>query len=320
MISQPGPDQSHVLILIGAPGKQAASSAAVSAAIAGMTGAGAPPHMVRWLERGTACDLPFRGPAPADLSAKVRTRLSPHKLDIAVLPESGRRKALLVADMDSTILTVECLDELADFAGQKARIAAITERAMRGELPFEEALAERVGLLTGLEAAALERTWAERIRFTPGAAELIATMKAHGARTVLVSGGFTFFTERTARTLGFDRQYANSLELAGGALTGRVLPPILGRDAKRRILLEERAAGGLASGDTLAVGDGANDLGMLAEAGLGVAYRAKPAVAEAAQVSINHGDLTALLFLQGYKKAEFVAPAENRPRTTSGGG
>ncbi len=313
-------DGSHVLILIGAPGKQAVSETVISAAVAEMTRVGAAPQGVRRLERGTACELPFRGPKPAEIGACVRTRLAPCELDLAVLPEGRRRKQLLVADMDSTILSVECLDELAVFAGLKDRIAAITERAMRGELRFEDALAERVSLLAGLETAALERTWAERVRFTPGADVLVATMAAHGARTVLVSGGFTWFAERAAHALGFARHYANRLEIADGALTGRVLPPVLGREAKRHILLGERRDCGCATEDTLAVGDGANDLDMLAAAGLGVAFRAKPAVAAAAPVSIVHGDLTALLFLQGYRRSQFVVPETNRPRGRSGSG
>lgn len=310
MTSEPARDESHVLTLIGAPGKQAVSEAAVAAAIAELTAAGTPPPWVRWLERGTACDLPFKGTPPAGFDSRLRTRMAPYAVDAAILPEARRRKKLLLADMDSTILSVECVDELADFAGIKPRIAAITERAMRGELPFEAALEERVRLLAGLPEAVLERTSAERLRLTPGAPTLIATMKANGARTILVSGGFTFFTARVAAALGFDRHQANRLEIENGVLTGRVLPPVLGRDAKRRILLEERRGVGLTAQDTLAVGDGANDLDMLTAAGLGVAFHAKPKVAAAAQISIAHGDLTALLYLQGYRRSEFVAAIE----------
>lgn len=320
MTSEPGRHEAHVLILIGAPGEQAVCADTVAEACDELVRAGSPPAAPRLLAPGTAWELPLAGPPPEDLEARLRARLAPRPVDTTILPDRGRRKKLLVADMDSTILSVECIDELADFAGLKTQIAAITEQAMRGELPFEQALRKRVRLLAGLEAEALERAWRERIRFTPGADVLIATMKAHGARTVLVSGGFTWFTERVAAALGFDRHHANRLDIAGGALTGSVLPPILGRDAKRRALVEERRAGGYAASETLAVGDGANDLDMLAEAGLGVAFHAKPAVAAAARVSIVHGDLTALLYLQGYRHAEFAGTAKSRPRTDTGGG
>jgi phosphoserine phosphatase len=238
----------------------------------------------------------------------VRSEVSGH-VDINVLPVASRRKHLLIADMDSTIIQQECIDEMADVFGLKPRIAAITERAMRGELDFEAALTERLGLLKGLDDAALERVYAERIILMPGATTLLATMKAHGAFTALVSGGFTFFTSRVAKAVGFDVNRANLLGFAEGRLTGHVIGPILGKAAKLTALREFAALRGLPLSDTLAVGDGANDLDMVKAAGLGVAFRAKPVVAAEARAAIAHGDLTALLYLQGYAKAEFVPTA-----------
>jgi phosphoserine phosphatase len=223
------------------------------------------------------------------------------------MPLAHRRKKLLIADMDSTMIRQECIDELAAEIGAGEQVAAITARAMRGEIAFEPALRERVALLAGLPVATIGKVIAERIRLMPGARELVATMKAHGARTALVSGGFTAFTGPIAAMIGFDEHRANLLETAGDVLAGTVREPILGRQAKLEALLELRTRLALAPDDTLAVGDGANDLDMLGAAGLGVALHAKPKVAEAADVRIDHGDLTALLYLQGYAREEFAA-------------
>jgi phosphoserine phosphatase len=236
----------------------------------------------------------------------VLDALAHHATDAAVQPIAHRRKALLLADMDSTIINVECLDELADYAGVKAQVAEITERAMRGELEFEAALRERVGMLTGLGLSALQQAYDERVRLNPGARILVRTMAEHGARCVLVSGGFTFFTRRVAEAAGFHANRANTLIEAGEALTGLVGEPILGREAKLAALKEEAAARGLDLSQTLAIGDGANDLAMIEAAGLGVAYRAKPIVAAQADTKVDHGDLTALLYFQGYKADEFA--------------
>jgi phosphoserine phosphatase len=244
-----------------------------------------------------------------DLSA-VRAALGPaldgQAVDWCVQPLEGRKKRLLIADMDSTIINVECLDELADFAGLKAEISAITERAMRGELPFEGALRERVAMLKGLPISALEETYDQRVRLNPGARTLVRTMAADGARCVLVSGGFNFFTVRVAAEAGFQADRANWLKSEKGELTGEVGEPILGREAKLAALREEAAVHGLALSQTIAIGDGANDLAMIEAAGLGVAYRAKPIVAAQAHARIDHCDLTALLYFQGYQVDDFV--------------
>ena len=227
-------------------------------------------------------------------------------LDTCVQPWGGRRKRLLVADMDSTIIGCECLDELADFAGVKDEVAAITERAMRGELEFEAALRERVAMIKGLPLSDLERCFEERVRLNPGARTLVRTMAASGARCVLVSGGFTFFTAKVAELAGFHAAKANWLKVEGDALTGEVGEPILGREAKLQALVEEAAGLGVGSDQALAIGDGANDLGMIEAAGLGVAYRAKPVVAERAAARVEGADLTAVLHFQGYREDEFV--------------
>ncbi len=254
------------------------------------------------LAPGEAVDLALDG--VPDLSL-VRAALDGAAVDAIAQPADGRRKRLLIADMDSTIITGETLDELADFAGLKERIAAITARAMNGELDFKAALRERVAMLKGLPVVALEQTW-QRVRLTQGAKELVATMRAHGALAALVSGGFTFFTARVAALVGFDLHRSNELLDNGAALTGAVAEPILDRDSKVATLRELAAREGLGPEATLAVGDGANDLDMLAAAGLGVAFHAKPIVAAAAQARVDHADLRALLFAQGYRVREFV--------------
>jgi phosphoserine phosphatase len=259
-----------------------------------------------WLSEGEACDLLLPEELEGNARACIAAALGAAPIDIILQPAEHRRKRLLVADMDSTIITCECIDELADAVGLKAKVAAITERAMRGEIAFEPALKERVALLEGMPVSVLETVFQSRVRLTPGAKTLVATMRRGGARAALVSGGFTFFTARVAALAGFDTHQGNELEIAAGRLTGRVTPPILGRDAKREMLLGEARRYGIACAQTLAIGDGANDLEMIAQAGLGIAYRAKPKVAAAAAAAITHGDLTAALFIQGYRREEFV--------------
>src|SRR5437868_4555777 len=255
------------------------------------------------LSPGHAFDVPVADNTALDAA---RAMAQGKEWDINLVASKKRRKKLLVADMDSTIINVECLDELADMAGLKPQIAAITERAMRGELEFEAALKERVGMLKGLALDALERTYAERVRLNPGARSLLATMRAHGAHTMLVSGGFGYFTRRVAEAAGFHAERGNTLLDDGEKLTGEVAMPILGREAKLRALEEAVASLKLDFAETLAVGDGANDLAMIEKSGLGVAYHAKPVVAQAAGAAINHNDLTALLYLQGYSDDEIV--------------
>jgi phosphoserine phosphatase len=259
-----------------------------------------------WLNPGIACDLHFDAEDGRSFEKGLRKHFAEAKLDLAIQPEEGRRKKLLVADMDSTIIEQECIDELAAELGLKDQISEITARAMRGEIEFEPALRERVGLLKGLPLSSLESVYKNRITETPGGRTLTATMRANGATCALVSGGFTFFTERVAAAVGFDLNRANTLVFADGKLTGEVADPILGRQAKIDSLIELRDKAGLPKIATLAVGDGANDLGMIEEAGLGVALHAKPVVAEAADARIDHGDLTALLYLQGYRIEEFA--------------
>jgi len=258
------------------------------------------------LSPGRAFEWPVDARDSAPLLAEARTVAEGLKLDINIVATAHRKKKLLIADMDSTIINVECLDELADMAGLKPKIAAITERAMRGELEFEAALRERVGMLKGLPLSALERTYAERVRLNPGAKNLIATMRRHGAHTMLVSGGFDFFTRRVAEAAGFHAERGNTLLDDGNSLTGEVATPILGREAKLQALEDAAAHLKLDFAETLAVGDGANDLAMIQRAGLGVAYHAKPVVAAAAGASIDHNDLTALLYLQGYTDTEII--------------
>ena len=258
---------------------------------------------VDWLAEGVAGDLPTDLPPP-EAEQRVRRALAGAPVDVVAQTATGRRKRLLVADMESTIIENEMLDELAEELGLRERIAAITARAMRGELDFEGALRERVAMLAGLEIAALERARA-KIRIMPGARALVATMRAGGAYCALVSGGFDYYTALVRAELGFDFDQANRLGVREGKLSGEVIPPILGRNAKRAALERLARERGIEVCDAITVGDGANDLDMLAAAGTGVAFRAKPLVAEAARARIDHGDLTALLYIQGYRRDEF---------------
>lgn len=261
------------------------------------------PGAVRWIEPGLAADLPFTGDPKA---ARIALEGVLPNTDVIIQPEAGRAKRLLVADMDSTMITIECIDELADYAGIKPQIAEITERAMRGELDFEGALDARVALLKGMDAGVIERCYQERVVIMAGAKELIRTMRANGARCVLVSGGFTVFADRVAKEIGFDRAISNTLDIADGALLGTVARPIVGAATKRETLMTEAAALGLGHDQVLAVGDGANDIPMIELAGLGVAYHAKPKTAAAAGARIDHNDLTALLYAQGYARKDWV--------------
>ena len=294
----------HVATLISDPAKPALDDAAIALAVGVLTTA----QDMRVLDPGIAVDLPFT-PSGADdqaIAQRLRTALGGLRIDVVVQPLAGRRKTLFVADMDSTMIGQECIDELADYVGLKAHVAAITERAMRGEIAFEPALRERVALLKGLPVAVVDEVIRERITLTPGARTLVTTMRQNGGTTCLVSGGFTLFTSRVGAMIGFDENRGNTLVVEDGRLAGRVEEPILGREAKLVTLIELRDRLGLAASETLAAGDGANDLAMIEAAGLGVAYHAKPKVAEAAHARIDHGDLTALLYLQGYARADFA--------------
>ena len=291
-------------VLIANPNEPAVDAALVMKAAQVVQGA-----EVRMLNGGVAAEFIVEGESDRRaLRRRLLGAIDRAPVDVAVVPVAARRKRLLIADMDSTMIEQECLDELAAGLGLKDRVSAITERAMRGDIEFEPALRERVALLKGLPAAqTIADVLENHITLAPGCAALVATMRANGAYAALVSGGFTAFTDVIAAKLGFDENRANVLEIEADLLAGRVVEPILGREAKLAALNELIAAKGLERAETIAVGDGANDLAMLGAAGLGVAYRAKPAVAEAAHVRIDHGDLTALLYLQGYAEDEIVA-------------
>ncbi len=256
-----------------------------------------------WIETGTACDISIRDNGPKARSLLEECLLS---TDVVVQLSADRRRKLIVADMDSTMITVECIDELADYAGIKPQIADVTERAMRGELDFESALRSRVALLAGLPESAIESCLAERVKIMPGAKELIQTIKALGGRAVLVSGGFTRFAEPVGAAIGFDRVLANRLGISNGMLDGTVSGAIVGAQAKRDILFDEMDRMGLDQKGSLAVGDGANDIPMIETAGLGIAYHAKPKTAAAAAAKINHGDLTSILYAMGIPKSRWA--------------
>jgi phosphoserine phosphatase len=296
-----------VATLISNPAAPSLDAAAIERARRALPSAQAP----TWLDPGIAADIPFAGSqehtqanGKRALADRVRAALAGVAADVVVQPVSGRRKRLFLADMDSTMIGQECIDELADYAGVKPQVAAITERAMRGEIEFAPALRERVALLKGLPASMVDEVIAKRIRLTPGARILVATLRKNGVYTCLVTGGFTLFTQRIA---GFHENRANTLIVdGGGRLTGQVAEPIFGRDAKLATLMELTRRLAIAPEATLAAGDGANDIAMIEAAGLGVAYHAKPNVAKAAAARIDHGDLTALLYAQGYRREEFV--------------
>jgi phosphoserine phosphatase len=296
----------HVLTLLGNPEKHPLDEAIVGSAHNTLARLGAQPKPADWLAPGIAADLPFDTTADQALLALDETRreLAKTAVDVAVQPAAGRRKKLLVADMESTIIQNEMLDELADFVGLRDEVAEITRRAMNGELDFAAAVRARVALLKGLPASVLEESM-KRVTLTPGARELVATMRANGATCALVSGGFSYFTHKVRAWLGFDYDQANDILTAGDTLAGTVREPILDKSAKLAAL--ERLAGehGLPLSATLSVGDGANDLPMLKAAGLGVAFHAKPTVAAEVATRVDHGDLTALLYLQGYRQSEF---------------
>ena len=294
----------QVLTVIGAPGSRTLDSALIEAACDALAEAGAAAGPADWLDPGDACDIPFENSTLEKADAAVRDRLGDAPLDLLAQARDGRRKGLLLADMESTIIAQEMIDELAEVAGVRQQVSGITARTMAGEMDFAKALRARVALLEGLPAAVLDEA-AARITLNPGARTLVQTMSANGAYTALVSGGFTQFLEPVRRACGFDEAQGNRLLMADGRLTGAVAEPILGPEAKRATLLELAGRRGLDPADACAVGDGANDLDMVRAAGLGVGYRAKPLLRQAARVAIDHGDLTALLFLQGYRRGEF---------------
>ena len=296
----------QTLTLIAAEGRAALDVALVDSLRKTLERLGGESESPVWLAPGVACDVAFSMLDSEQAAAAGWQFFSGKAVDVLAQPTAERRKKLLVADMDSTMVTGETLDELADQVGLKEKVSAITARAMNGELDFKEALDERVGLLKGLSVTALEETW-ERVVYTPGARTLVQTMKMNGAYTILVSGGFKFFTSRVREDCGFDLDLSNELLVKKKKLTGKVGMPIIDKNVKLDTLIKAAAERKLPLSQTLAVGDGANDLEMIKAAGLGVAFHAKPVVAAQARVRIEHGDLTALLYAQGYRKDEFVS-------------
>jgi phosphoserine phosphatase len=291
----------NVLVLIANPSRPALDAGTVRSIADILRSTGASVGTPDWLAPDVACDIPFDGPTRGGLPME----LGMTGIDAVTVPAAGRRKTLLVADMESTMIENEMLDELADFLGLREKIAGITARAMNGEIDFAAALNARVGLLKGLPVSTLEEA-ARRIVYMPGGATLVATMKKHGATCALVSGGFTYFTRMVRESLGFDFDAANTLNHDGRKLAGTVALPILGKEAKLATLRRLSGEHGLGLADAITVGDGANDLPMLQAAGLGVAFHAKPMVAAQVSARITHGDLTSLLYLQGYRRSDFA--------------
>ncbi len=292
----------YVATLVRADGLTAGDVAAASDAL---VQAGCVPGTADWLEPGVAADLAFAGGGPAAVRAALEAALP--NIDVIAQVAADRRRKLIIADMDSTMITVECIDELADYAGIKVEVAQVTEAAMRGELDFEAALDARVALLRGLDSTVIARCLAERVQLMPGARALVRTMRANGASTVLVSGGFTDFANPVAAEIGFERAVANRLMMANGKLTGAVAKPIVDGATKQQVLMAELARIGCSSAAALAVGDGANDIPMIKAAGLGVAYHAKPKTEAAADGAVRFGDLTVLLYAQGYARRDWAA-------------
>ena len=297
----------HVITLIGDPNIAPLAPAVIDAARSAISASGGKTGDVDWLSDGKACDLPTETIDPRAAVLAVQAAMEGLPIDVVGQEIKHRRKKLLVADMDSTIIQQECIDEIADFVGCRAEVAEITERAMRGEMDFPEAVRERAHMFAGLDAEVLERAYRERITLTPGAESLVRVMRKSGAVTALVSGGFTEFTSRVATRTGFDHHHGNELEIKAGKLTGKAIEPIKGGESKVQLLEHYCRELGITAAQTLAVGDGANDIPMIKIAGLGVAFHGKPSVTAVADAHIKFGDLTALLFVQGFRESEIIA-------------